>query len=398
MTRFLIIFLCATFALTLYKCNSAVLEIETIPDSFKTLNQTMQLIPSDSIDQARDQLVTGYEFDGNGKKIIKPSHDQISILDSMQNTPIESSFVYGLRQQLTILEYAKVNDVQFDDRVIQEEDLRKVIKMFEEAYVSGQLNIDNFELKALTGKDDLGNVHYTGYFTPIISVRKDKDTIYKYPIYRYPSNWEGDLPSRREIVQEGVLEGKNLEIAYGKDQLKIYTMQVQGSGIIEYKDGERQLLAFAGGNKHPYRSIGRYLIDKSYISKKSVSLDRITEFFETYPHLLDEVLNENPSFVFFSPKDSDPIGAGNIPLTPFYSIAVDRKYIPLGATLLAQIPILDESNEFSHHEWRFVLAQDVGGAIKGPGHVDLYMGIGPDAKKKASFLHHYGQIWMILPK
>jgi len=106
----------------------------------------------------------------------------------------------------------------------------------------------------------------------------------------------------------------------------------------------------------------------------------------------------NPNYIFFKPSKNKPKGAGHVPLTAKYSIAVDRKYIPLGSCLLAQIPIIGENKKFSHYEFRFLIAQDIGGAINGPGHVDLYQGIGKIGQKNASALHHYGKLWLLLPK
>jgi len=175
-------------------------------------------------------------------------------------------------------------------------------------------------------------------------------------------------------------------------------MQVQGSGIVEFKNGERKLLAYAGSNKHEYKSIGKLMIQKGFISKEDISLLSIQQYFADHPDELEDILNYNPSYVFFKEQESRPKGAGNVPLTAKYTIAVDRSIIPLGACLLAYVPVLDGEKRFSHHEYRILISQDVGGAIKGAGHVDLYMGIGEQAKNQASNLHHYGQVWLLLPQ
>ena len=91
------------------------------------------------------------------------------------------------------------------------------------------------------------------------------------------------------------------------------------------------------------------------------------------------------------------VGAGLVQLLAEYSIAVDKRFIPLGSCLLARVPII-ERNKVTHHEYRLLLAQDIGGAIKGPGRIDLYTGIGEQARRKASALHHYGNLWLLLPK
>ena len=398
MTKILkfLIFICPV--ILFFKCNNPN---PILQDSPSILESSLLIEePINPFDTLPALLGHGYEFEGNGKveeeNLYSPSSN--SILDSFPLPQMKQELKDGLKKQLQILRHAKVNGVSFDERVIDSKDLSAVINYLLKQENNSPVIFDDFTAYQLEGEDKNGNVHFTGYFTPILEVRKKQDSIFKFPIYRYPVNWNGKLPSRKEIVEDELLKGRDLEIAYAKDLFSIYTMQVQGSGIVEFENGEQKLLAFAGGNQYPYRSIGRYMIDQGYMSKRSASLERIKKYFEDNPHYVNEILNINQSYVFFSPQESMPIGAGNEPLTPFYSIAVDREHIPLGAVLLANIPILNENNEISHHEWRFVLAQDVGAAIKGPGHVDVYMGVGKEARRQASFLHHYGQLYMILPK
>lgn len=385
------------FVITLLlKCNRADTEII---ESHDVLETNLESVPS-KIKSSPNPLGHGYDFEGNGKDENQILQENLSpsILNSFPLPQMDEAFKEGLLNQLKILRHAKINNIFIDDHEINQQHIKKVLNHLMEIKNEEQVSLPDFTAFQLQGEDNKGNVHFTGYFTPILEVRKEQDSIFKHPIYRYPVNWKGRLPSRKDIVEEEVLKGRDLEIAYAKDQFSIYTMQVQGSGIVEFEDGEQKLLAFAGGNQHAYKSIGRYMIDEGYMSAKSVSLERIQKYFDENPENVNEILNENQSYVFFSPQDSKPIGAGNTPLTPLYSIAVDRRHIPLGAVLLANIPIINEENEISHYEWRFVLAQDVGAAIKGPGHVDLYMGIGKEARRQASFLHHYGELWMILPK
>ena len=391
----LLIFICPI--ILFLKCNNPGPILQDSPQVLESILPATELI--NNTDSLQDQLGHGYEFEGNGKddKLMFQENFSRSILDSFSLPQMDQDFKEGLKNQLRILRHVKVKDVSFDDRKIESKDLTSVINYLLQQENETPISFDNFTAFQLEGEDKKGNVHFTGYFTPILEVRKEQDSIFKYPIYRYPINWTGKLPSRKAIVEDEVLKGRGLEIAYAKDQFSIYTMQVQGSGIVEFENGEQKLLAFAGGNQHPYKSIGRHMIEEGYMSAKSISLERIKKYFEEFPHYINEVLNVNQSYVFFQPQDSKPIGAGNEPLTPMYSIAVDRKHIPLGSVLLAHIPILDSSNEISHYEWRFVLAQDVGAAIKGPGHVDVYMGIGKEARRLASFLHHYGQLYIILP-
>jgi len=257
---------------------------------------------------------------------------------------------------------------------------------------------DALEAHQIWGEDKKGNVHYTGYFIPVIKVSKKPTRIYRFPIYTRPKNWKGDYPTRAEIDGEGILKGRGLELAYAKNLVDVYFMQVQGSGYVEFRSGERKLFAYDGTNKHPYRSIGRHLVNKQIIEAKSVSMSGIKRFLNRNPDMRDSVLFYNPSYTFFTPQKSKPRGAGLVPLTADHSIAVDTKYIPLGSILLGKVPVINERGHLLRHEYRFLVAQDVGGAIKGAGHVDLYSGTGLKGRKKASYLHHYGKLWLLLPK
>ncbi|MEL6924108.1 MAG: MltA domain-containing protein, partial [Bacteroidota bacterium] len=205
-------------------------------------------------------------------------------------------------------------------------------------------------------------------------------------------------PTRAEIDGDGALDGRGLEIAYAKNLVDVYFMQVQGSGYVEFRNGERKLFAYDGTNKHPYRSIGRHMVDNNIIEAQFISMSRIKRYLNQHPNMRDSVLFHNPSYTFFTPQQSSPRGAGLVPLTSDYSIAVDPKYIPLGSCLLGWVPIINERGHLLRHEFRFLVAQDVGGAIKGAGHIDLYSGTGLEGRKKASYLHHYGKLWLLLPK
>ncbi len=249
----------------------------------------------------------------------------------------------------------------------------------------------------LSGADKKGNVQFTGYFTPIIHVRKKADAHYRFPLYRKPAELKQGVPflSRKEIEQDGALRGRGLEIAFTNHPLDIFFMQVQGSGLAVFEDGSSRILAYAGKNGHPYVSIGRLLVEDGHLTPAEVSLEAIQDWFDCNPSLLDHYLLQNPSYVFFTPKGQKPMGASGMPLVAQHSVAVDPTIIPYGSVLLARVPVLDSAGKVDHHDWRLLFAQDTGSAIKGPGHIDLYMGTGAQAKKLASNLHHYGEIWLL---
>lgn len=259
------------------------------------------------------------------------------------------------------------------------------------------LDISQFRLEKIWGGDQMGNVLFTSYYLPIVEVRREKDSVYKYPIYRKPTSSSLQGLSRMQIDEQGKLNGKNLEMAYAKNYFDIYSMQVQGSGYVQFDDGSRQLFSYGGKNNRSYVSIGKYLIEAGHISKADMSMQAIRSWFDTYPDSLS-LLMKNASYVFFKESNAKPSGAAGVPLIDFVSIASDLNYLPKGAILLGEIPILDAEGVFMKHEYRILMVHDTGGAIKGAGRVDLYAGVGTDAGEYAGRMKHYGRLWVILPK
>lgn len=248
------------------------------------------------------------------------------------------------------------------------------------------------------GDDQAGNVYFTGYFTPVLKVKKSKDHYYKYPIYAYPKNWKGKLPNRMQIEKKGVLDTMDLAIAYASNPMDVYFMQLQGSGTVEFIDSdERALLRYAGENGHPYRNIQRFFRRRADLGLNNLSPEGIKRFLMKHPEKMDSVLHYDPSYTFFEIKKGLAKGAADVPLMEEISIAADSRYFPLGSVVLAAVPVY-EDGRVTHHTYKLLLPQDVGGAVKGAGHVDLYCGNGALGQAKASNLHHYGRLWVLLPK
>ena len=322
-------------------------------------------------------------------------------MDSLQLPYIDQHLIKALKQNLKLLRYRKRALNQQVARLsisqTQLEEVSELLQAWQHTIPTGLL--DKLEAHRIWGEDKRGSVKFTGYFTPLLKVSKRKTSDYPYPIYKRPTEWTGPLPDRSAIENKGVLQGKGLELAYAQNKVDIYYMQLQGSGYVEYPDGKKELFSYNGTNRHPYRSIEKYLMNRTDIEIPPLNINGIKRFLNRHPHLLDTVLNANPSYTFFTPKSYQPRGAGNVPLTAFHSIAVDRRYIPLGSCLLGSFPIYDTKlKRIIRHEYRIFVAQDVGGAIKGPGHVDLYTGVGALGKRKASSINYYGQLWLLLPK
>ncbi|MEM9823294.1 MAG: murein transglycosylase A [Bacteroidota bacterium] len=368
------------------------------------VNQHYEQVSDSTIAPVEDKKIVGhgYEFAGNGKikaaQALKTLYTEEAI--PLAHFPkLDQEVVSALKWQLKSLKYKKRRKTQeLGNLAVGNKQLKKTIQILLDAAENQDINLDQ-SLKAhkIKGEDGKGNVHFTGYFTPIMDVRKEKSGPYQYPLYTSPKDWKGKLPSRAEIDGEGALQNLGLELAYAKSPVDIYFMQVQGSGIVEYEDGSQELFAYSGSNRQSYRSIGRYMINEGLTTPDRVSLKSIKKYFDRNPSMVDSILFANPSYVFFKPVQSAPKGAGLVPLTTLHSIAVDTRYIPLGSVLLAKVPIVNNRNRVIRHDYRILVAQDVGGAIKGTGHVDLYTGIGDAARRKASALHHYGNLWLLLP-
>jgi membrane-bound lytic murein transglycosylase A len=166
-------------------------------------------------------------------------------------------------------------------------------------------------------------------------------------------------------------------------------------------DGNILSVLYDGANGQPYKSIGKYLIDTGAMSKDNMSMQAIREYLRTHPDKLTDVLNQNPSYVFFRLDTGPSLGSISVALTPGRSIATDSKLFPKGALgfISTQKPVIENG---AIKAWvpftRFVLNQDTGGAIKGPGRVDVFFGQGRDAELTAGNLKHEGELYFLMRK
>ncbi|MCB0581808.1 MAG: murein transglycosylase A [Phaeodactylibacter sp.] len=323
-------------------------------------------------------------------------------LDTIDLPIIDAKFVDALEQNLELLRLQqRKRNQQVGGLRITFEELEETIRTLIAWQHTKPLGLhEHLDAYQIWGADRRSNVRFTGYFTPVVKVRKEPQGHYQHPLYDRPLDWEGDLPTRSEIEGKGMLAGLGLELAYAADKVDVYYMQVQGSGFVEYSDGKLDLFAYNGTNRQPYRSIEKYIIGREDIPLNNLSISGIRRYLRQNPALRDTILFQNPSYTFFTRKRSArPKGAGSVPLLTGYSIAVDRRYIPLGSCLLAAFPVYDrEQHRVVGHEYRFLVAQDVGGAIKGAGHVDFYTGVGSEAARQAGRINYYGRLWLLLPK
>ncbi|SCB99863.1 membrane-bound lytic murein transglycosylase A [Gilliamella bombicola] len=274
-----------------------------------------------------------------------------------------------------------------------------------DAWINRSLSTSEFKKVGLNsyemaGQDGYGNVHLTGYYTPVIKARHTPTAEFKYPIYKMPPKTiKGRLPSREQIYN-GALSGKGLEIAYSNSLMDNFIMEVQGSAYIDFEDGSPLVFfCYGGKNGHGYSSIGRLLVEQGEIEKEKMSIQAIKDWAKNKSEKkLKELLIQNRSFIFFKPQHNAEVkGAAAVPLVANASIASDKSLIPIGSVVLVDVPLLDNDGQYrGRRETRLMVALDVGGAIKGH-HFDLYLGIGDKAGKLAGYYNHYGRAWVIKP-
>ncbi len=244
------------------------------------------------------------------------------------------------------------------------------------------------------------DVLFTGYYQPSLKVKRMKDTIYRFPIYRMPKNPNF---TRAQIVA-GALKNKGLEIAYASNPVDPYMLEIQGSGVLMFQNTDstetRVLVNFTGKNGFAYTSLGK-LMREAGISEDYISLQGIRKYFiDEHPELWLKFSNQNQSYVFFREEKNGPYGAAGIILTPGHSIAVDTKVFPMGAIALVQAEKPTNETGSEVDAWKpftqFMISQDTGGAIKGAGHVDIFWGSGSYAEMVAGHSKQIGQLFFCL--
>lgn len=280
---------------------------------------------------------------------------------------------------------------------------------------------DIFQARGLSGN---GDVMVTGYFEPVLDGSLQKEPPFIYPLYRVPpdlavmvggSTFSGRkigrldggklVPywSRAEIEEHDLLAGR--ELVYLRDPVDAFILHVQGSGKVRLRDGSIRRVQFRAKNGRPYSSIGRLLVDEGIMPLSEVSLPAIVQYLQNNPAARDRILRHNQSYIFFRWGDDGaegPQGCLGEALTSGRSIALDQSFFPAGALcfLRSSAPVFDGSGAV--RAWkpmsRFVLNQDAGSAIKGPGRVDLFWGAGPTARAAAGLMKHPGKLYFLIKK
>ena len=279
----------------------------------------------------------------------------------------------------------------------------------------------NFQPWQLVNPDGSRTGLITGYYEPVVKGSRKRSPAAAIPVFGTPSDLItvelSDLyPELKGMRLRGRVEGRKLVPYYSRaewtkqetkrqgdaflwveDPIDFFFLQIQGSGQVQLEDGSRTRIGYADQNGHPYRSIGKWLIDQGELKAEQASMQGIRGWVKTHPLRMQELLNANPSMVFFREmpvEGSGPPGAMGLPMIPERSIAVDPKTTPLGAPVwlattrpLSEIPLN-----------RLMLAMDTGGAIRGVVRADFYWGSGNEAGDNAGRTRQRGQMWILYPR
>lgn len=260
------------------------------------------------------------------------------------------------------------------------------------------------------GKDGQGTVAFTGYFQPIYAASRTQTAEYRYPLYRVPPNiasWPKPHPTRLELEGADALQGskgllRGLELVWLRDRFQAFLIHVQGSAKLQLPDGDVMTVGFAGKTSHSYTGVGRELVKDGKFTLEQLNLPKLTEYFANFPEEMNKYLPKNQSFVFFRDTQGSPaIGSIGVPVTAERSIATDKSLMPPGALALisTKLPYPNAEGKLEQNQVnRYVLDQDTGGAIKGAGRVDVFMGTGNLAGDRAGFINSTGELYYPLLK
>jgi membrane-bound lytic murein transglycosylase A len=279
-------------------------------------------------------------------------------------------------------------------------------------------NLTPFQLTHADGGEE-GLV--TGYYEPLLRGSRKRSSRYRHAVYGLPDDLlvvdlgevypelkgmrlRGRLEGRRVVPYydraqlaegRGALAGR--EIAWVDDPIELFFLQIQGSGRIALDNGETLRVGYADQNGHPYRSIGRLLVERGELPLERASMQGIKGWARANPAKVTELLNHNASYVFFRELPADlpgPLGALGLPLTARRSVAVDPGFVPLGAPVFVATTWPLSSRPLN----RLMLAQDTGGAIRGPVRADFFWGFGAEAAREAGRMKQRLRMWVLLPR
>ena len=260
----------------------------------------------------------------------------------------------------------------------------------------------------------------TGYYEPLLKGSRKPSKRFRYPLYTTPDellviDLAEVYPELKNLRLRGRLQGRKVvpyysraeiesnggqlrgkELLWVDDEIDLFFLQIQGSGRVELENGEIVRIGYSDQNGHPYKSVGRLLVERGEMPLEKASMQGIKAWAQKNPRKLAELLNQNSSFVFFRelPANvSGPSGSLGIPLTPGRSLAVDPRAVPQGAPVFLATTWPNTDKRLN----RLMVAQDTGGAIKGNVRADFFWGFGPEAANQAGKMRQPGKMWVLMP-
>ncbi|MEH2210850.1 murein transglycosylase A [Nostoc sp.] len=260
------------------------------------------------------------------------------------------------------------------------------------------------------GNDGKGTVKFTAYYEPVYTASRVKTAIYKYPLYRLPpdfSQWPKPHPKRIDLEGKDGLKGnksklRGLELLWFRDRLDAYMVHIQGSAQIKLTNGKTTSIGYAGGTDYPWTSIGKELAKDGKLPLNGLTMPRLISYFRQKPQELNNYLPRWERFIFFQETSGrGATGSIHVPVTAERSIATDKSLMPPGALALIynSFPYPANGGKLERRTVsRFVLDQDTGSAIKGPGRVDYFMGSGKLAGDRAGVTGGNGSLYYLLLK
>lgn len=278
-----------------------------------------------------------------------------------------------------------------------------------------------FDVYRAHNEDGTTSGTITGYYQPLLNGSKTQSKQYPYPLYKEPKDLitvelADAYPELKYKRIRGKLEGKKLvpyrtraeidanpsplagdELFWIDDVIDVFFLQIQGSGVVQLENGEQVQVGYANQNGYPYKSIGKLLVEQGELTLDKASMQGIKNWARNNPDKLPALLNSNPSYVFFRELPAGlpgPLGALSVPITAERSVAIDPKFIPLGAPIFLSTTEPNSSKPLK----RLMLAQDTGGAIRGGVRADFFWGVGDEAGARAGSMKQDGEIWVLLPK
>jgi membrane-bound lytic murein transglycosylase A len=295
--------------------------------------------------------------------------------------------------------------------LLKQPDNAAVRKFFETHFMPYQIiNTDNTQEGLVTG-----------YYEPLLKGSRKPSNRYRFPIYAAPDDLltidlGAAYPELKDLRLRGRLDGRKVvpfhsradimnnpklldgyELLWVEDEVELFFLHVQGSGRIVFDNGEVMKVGFADQNGYPYNSIGKLLVERGELPLEKASMQGIKQWGQQNPKKLPELLQQNARYVFFRELPSDlsgPIGALGVPLTAGRSIAIDPQSIPQGAPVFLSTTWPNTNKPLN----RLMVAQDVGGAIKGGVRADFFWGFGHEAGIQAGKMKQSGKMWVLLPR